>query len=107
MAGNPQISVLEHHIAVDLLSMAKYGSDPACFGAYVLDQKAGTVRTIISRATVLATGGAGKVYLYTSNPDVAVGDGIAMAYRIGAAVGNLEFVQFHPTVLYHPMRNRF
>ena len=104
---HPNITVLEGHIAVDLLSMAKYGGDPACFGAYVLDSRTGEVRTICARATVLATGGTGKVYIYTSNPDVATGDGIAMAYRIGAACGDLEFVQFHPTVLYHPHAGSF
>ncbi len=101
------ITVLDEHIAVDLLSMAKYGGDPACFGAYVLDRNSGEVKTICARATVLASGGTGKIYVYTSNPDVATGDGIAMAYRIGAAVGDLEFVQFHPTVLYHPMARNF
>ena len=101
------ITVLDEHIAIDLLSMAKYGGDPACFGAYVLDRTTGEVKTICARATVLASGGTGKVYVYTSNPDVATGDGIAMAYRIGAAVGDLEFVQFHPTVLYHPHARNF
>jgi L-aspartate oxidase len=101
------ITLLDEHIAVDLLSMAKYGGDPGCFGAYVLDRRTGEVKTICARATVLASGGTGKVYVYTSNPDVATGDGIAMAYRIGAAVGDLEFVQFHPTVLYHPMARNF
>jgi L-aspartate oxidase len=101
------ITVLDEHIAVDLLSMAKYGGDPGCFGAYVLDRKSGEVKTICARATVLASGGTGKVYVYTSNPDVATGDGVAMAYRIGAAVCDLEFVQFHPTVLYHPMARNF
>lgn len=104
---HPNITVLEHHIAVDLLSMAKYGGEPACFGAYVLDRKSSEVRTIAARATVLASGGAGKVYVYTSNPDVATGDGVAMAYRIGAAVADMEFVQFHPTVLYHPHAGSF
>ena len=84
--SHPNITVLDDHIAVDLLSMAKYGGDPACFGAYVLDSRSGEVKTICARATVLATGGTGKVYIYTSNPDVATGDGVAMAYRIGAAV---------------------
>ncbi len=105
--SHPNITVLDSHIAVDLLSMAKYGGDPACFGAYVLDTKSGEVKTICARATVLATGGTGKVFLYTSNPDVATGDGVAMAYRIGAACSDLEFVQFHPTVLYHPMAGSF
>ena len=101
------ITVLDQHIAVDLLSMAKYGGDPACFGAYVLDARSGVVSTICARATVLATGGTGKVYIYTSNPDIATGDGVAMAYRLGAACGDLEFVQFHPTVLYHPHAGSF
>ena len=107
VAGHASITVLDEHIAIDLLSMAKYGGDPACFGAYVLDRQTGEVKTICARATVLASGVAGKVYVYTSNPDVATGDGIAMAYRIGAAVGDLEFVQFHPTVLYHPHARNF
>jgi L-aspartate oxidase len=101
------ITVLEDHIAVDLLSMAKYGGEPACFGAYVLDIASGEVVTLVARATILASGGSGKVYIYTSNPDVASGDGVAMAYRIGAPVANLEFVQFHPTVLYHPHAKSF
>src|SRR5689334_19858808 len=107
VAGHAAITVLDEHIAIDLLSMAKYGGDPACFGAYVLDRRTGRVKTICARATVLASGGAGKVYVYTSNPDVATGDGVAMAYRIGAAVCDLEFVQFHPTVLFHPMARNF
>jgi L-aspartate oxidase len=107
VAKHPNITVLDSHIAIDLLSMAKYGGDPACFGAYVLDARTGEVQTVCARATVLATGGTGKVYIYTSNPDVATGDGIAMAYRIGAACGDLEFVQFHPTVLYHPHAGSF
>ncbi|MEM9488296.1 MAG: L-aspartate oxidase [Myxococcota bacterium] len=104
---NPRIEMLADHIAIDLLSMAKYGGEPACFGAYVQDRASGEIRPIVARATVLATGGTGKVYIYTSNPDVATGDGIAMAYRIGAQVANLEFVQFHPTVLYHPHAKSF
>src|SRR6185312_6913330 len=105
--SHANITVLEHHLAVDLLSMAKYGGDPACFGAYVLDSHTGEVSTICARATVLATGGTGKVWIYTSNPDVATGDGVAMAYRIGATCSDLEFMQFHPTVLYHPMAGSF
>lgn len=107
IARNDCITLWDNHIAVDLLSMAKYGGEPACFGAYVLDNASGEVKTVVARATVLATGGVGKVYIYTSNPDVATGDGIAMAYRIGAQVANLEFVQFHPTVLYHPHAKSF
>lgn len=102
-----RIQMLPDHVAVDLLTTAKYGGPNAVFGAYVLDQHTGQVRTIVSRAVVLATGGAGKVYLYTTNPDVATGDGIAMAYRVGARVGNMEFFQFHPTCLYHPLAKSF
>jgi L-aspartate oxidase len=107
VARHSNITLLDEHIAVDLLSLAKYGGDPGCFGAYVLDKASGQVQTICARATVLASGGTGKVYIYTSNPDVATGDGIAMAYRIGAACCDLEFVQFHPTVLYHPHAGSF
>lgn len=105
--AHPQISVREGWMAVDLLTLAKYGGADACFGAYVLHGDTGQVHTILSRATILATGGAGKVYLYTSNPDVATGDGVAMAYRAGAQVGNMEFFQFHPTCLYHPEAKSF
>ncbi len=102
-----RITVLDDHMAVDLLSSLKYGGPDAVFGAYVWERKTGMVKTIVSRATVLASGGAGKVYLYTTNPDVATGDGIAMAYRAGAQVANLEFMQFHPTCLYHPAAKNF
>lgn len=102
-----RITVLPDHMAIDLLTAAKYGGPNAVFGAYVLDRKTGEVKTITARAVVIATGGAGKVYLYTSNPDVATGDGVAMAYRVGAKVGNMEFFQFHPTCLYHPAAKSF
>ena len=107
VVAHPNITIYDEHIAIDLLSLAKYGGDPACFGAYVLDRRTGEVKTLCARATVLASGGTGKVYIYTSNPDVATGDGIAMAYRLGAVVGDLEFTQFHPTVLYHPHAGSF
>ncbi len=107
VCAKENVTVLQQHIAVDLLSMAKYGEEPACFGAYVLNNKTGEINTVTAKATVLATGGAGKVYMYTSNPDVASGDGIAMAYRIGAKIANMEFVQFHPTVFHHPHAKSF
>jgi L-aspartate oxidase len=102
-----RITVLRDHMAVDLLSMAKYGGPDGCFGAYVFDTETQVVKTIVARATVLASGGCGKVYLYTTNPDVATGDGIAMAYRAGAAVGDMEFIQFHPTCLFHRYEKSF
>jgi L-aspartate oxidase len=101
------IQVLEEHMAVDLITLAKYGGPEICAGAYVLDIDQGKVVTILARATILATGGAGKVYLYTTNPDVATGDGIAMAFRAGAEVANMEFYQFHPTCLFHPRAKDF
>jgi len=87
--------------------MSKFGGPDQCVGAYVFDEKAGKVETVLARATILATGGAGKVYLYTSNPDVASGDGVAMAYRAGAEIANMEFYQFHPTVLFEPKAKGF
>ncbi len=102
-----RITILSDHLAIDLLSRAKYGGPNACFGAYVWDRSTSEVKTIVARATLLAAGGAGKVYLYTTNPDVATGDGMAMAYRLGARVANLEFIQFHPTCLFHPYAKSF
>jgi L-aspartate oxidase len=102
-----RVRILENHCAVDLITLAKYGGPEVCVGAYVLDEESGQVQTLLARAVVLATGGAGKVYLYTTNPDVATGDGVAMAYRAGAEIANLEFYQFHPTCLYHPQARRF
>jgi L-aspartate oxidase len=104
------IKVFETHLAVDLLVDQKFGlarSHPQCWGAYVLDTTTGDVHTFTARSTLLATGGTGKVYLYTSNPDVASGDGLAMAYRAGCRASDLEFIQFHPTCLYHPAAKTF
>jgi L-aspartate oxidase len=102
-----RIEIREGHMAVDLLETSRFGGPKQVVGAYVLDETTGEVHTIHARATVLATGGAGKVYLYTSNPDIATGDGVAMAFRAGAEIANMEFFQFHPTCLYHPEAKSF
>lgn len=102
--NNKNIEILEHHHAIDLLTTERLGwsnESNKCLGAYVLDVKNDQVKTLLSKTTILASGGAGKVYQYTTNPDVATGDGIAMAYRANAEVLNMEFFQFHPTCLYH------
>ena len=107
---HPNITLLENHYAIDLITSDKVGVDngtPHCMGLYVQDVTTGQVQTIAADQTVLATGGAGKVYLYTTNPDTATGDGIAMAWRAGCRVANMEFIQFHPTCLYHPYAKSF
>src|SRR5260221_667592 len=109
--SHPNIDVLEYHIGVDLITNRKHLGDVLApnrvWGAYVLDIKADEVRTSGARHTVLATGGAGKVYLYTTNPDTSTGDGVAMGWRAGASVANMEFIQFHPTCLFHPHAKSF
>ncbi len=105
---HPNIAVLERHIVVDLITGAKLGlKTQRCWGAYVLDIENDRVVTLGAPNTVIASGGAGKSYLYTTNPDTATGDGIAMAWRAGCRVANLEFIQFHPTCLYHPQAKSF
>ena len=103
---HPSITTFEHHIAIDII-INRETSNPTCSGAYIYDRQNRCVETFRARAVVLATGGASKVYLYTSNPDGASGDGIAMAWRAGCRVANMEFNQFHPTCLYHPQAKSF
>jgi len=107
------VELFENHIVVDLITARKLVSpqqgqgENGCIGAYILDKAGDHVKTFRARCVVLASGGASKVYLYTTNPDVATGDGIAMAWRAGCRVANMEFMQFHPTCLYHPQAKSF
>lgn len=107
--SHPNITVLEHHFAIDLLTQHHLGEfvtrhtrGLACFGAYVLDMDSGRIETMLSRFTIVATGGCGNLYGTTTNPIVATGDGIAMCHRAKAMISNMEFIQFHPTSLYNP-----
>ncbi len=105
---NSNIQLFEHHIVVDLIMNKKHKlSGNQCQGAYVLDRKQNQVVVFRAKFVILATGGASKVYLYTSNPDVSTGDGIAIAWRAGCRVANMEFIQFHPTCFYHPKAKSF
>jgi L-aspartate oxidase len=116
--SHPNIEVFEWHVAIDLITGRKLGGPQPVgvehkpdrdrvWGAYVLDRRGGGVKTIGARCTIIAAGGTGKVYLYTTNPDSATGDGVAMAWRAGASVANMEFIQFHPTCLFHPHAKSF
>jgi len=109
LGRSPRVQLLENHTAIDLITAAKLGfaTEDRCLGLYSLDEKTGEVETIRSDRVVLATGGCGKVYLYTTNPAVATGDGVAMAWRAGVAIANMEFVQFHPTCLFHAEQRSF
>src|SRR6195952_4237011 len=113
--AHPNITLFEQHCAIDVITSDRMAAKtahatpqaPRCYGLYVQDEKTGTVLTFEAEHTVLCTGGAGKTYLYTTNPDTATGDGIAMAWRAGCRVSNMEFIQFHPTCLYHPYAKSF
>ena len=107
--ASPNILLLENHMAVDFITTAKLGfaTENRCVGVYVLDEENGVVETFRTDRLILATGGCGKVYLYTTNPSVATGDGVAMAWRAGVNIANMEFIQFHPTCLFHPLARSF
>lgn len=106
---HPNIRLLENHVAVNLITTRALGAAdaPRCLGVYAYSAEVDEIETYVAPVTLLATGGVGKVYLYTSNPDIASGDGLAMAYRAGCRVANMEFIQFHPTCLYSPEAKNF
>ncbi|MCE0484207.1 MAG: L-aspartate oxidase [Methylacidiphilales bacterium] len=109
LALHPNVELFENHAAIDLITRRKLGfsTENRCLGVYVLDVESGQVETFAAGHVLLATGGCGKVYLYTTNPSIATGDGVAMAYRAGVPVANMEFIQFHPTCLFHPKAQSF
>src|SRR5207342_2006725 len=109
LSRSSRVELLENHMAVDLITAGKLGfaTEDRCLGIYVLDEQTGEVETIRTDRLLLATGGCGKVYQYTTNPDVATGDGVAMAWRAGATIANMEFIQFHPTCLFHAEAKSF
>jgi L-aspartate oxidase len=109
VGATANVTVLPNHMAVDLITTGKLGftTEDRVVGVYILDEEVGAVKWLRSDRVILATGGCGKVYLYTTNPNIATGDGVAMAWRAGAAIANMEFIQFHPTCLFHPEARSF
>jgi L-aspartate oxidase len=109
LARHPRVAIFENHAAIDLITRRKLGfaTDNRCVGVYVLEVDSGRVEIVAAPHVLLATGGCGKAYLYTTNPDIATGDGVAMAYRAGVPIANMEFIQFHPTCLFHPKAKSF
>ncbi|ACF12684.1 L-aspartate oxidase [Chloroherpeton thalassium ATCC 35110] len=110
VAESPNIQLLEHHFGIELITehhLKCKTNDITCYGVYALDSKSRKIKKILAKATMLATGGLGQVYQHTTNPSIATGDGIAMSYRAGAEIHNMEFIQFHPTTLFHPNADSF